>query len=88
MLSNGKSFPSLILSLFLCTEQDLTLIVHLLQYARTKTGIAPEFVQFRGEDFSITSAPFYILRPETVEAFYYLSVLTGDPIYRVSFSFF
>jgi len=28
------------------------------------------------------SASFYILRPEAVEAFYYLSVLTGDPIYR------
>jgi len=53
-------------------------------YARTKTGIAPEFVQFRGADDMVVpgSAPFYILRPETVEAFYYLSVLTGDPIYR------
>lgn len=26
--------------------------------------------------------PFYILRPEVVEAIYYLSFLTGDPIYR------
>ncbi|KAL7530357.1 hypothetical protein ACHAXR_009943 [Thalassiosira sp. AJA248-18] len=53
-------------------------------YARTKTGIAPEFVQFNGgDDMTVPrGAPFYILRPETVEAFYYLSVLTGDPIYR------
>ena len=58
-------------------------------YARTKTGIAPEFVQFKGGDDMIvpSSAPFYILRPETVEAFYYLSQLTGDPIYRVSILF-
>jgi hypothetical protein len=54
-------------------------------YARSKTGISPEYVQFGGSnDFSIpNNAPFYILRPEVVEAFYYLSVLTGDPIYRV-----
>ena len=53
-------------------------------YARTKTGISPEFVEFSGgNDFKVpSSAPFYILRPEAVEAFYYLSVLTGDPIYR------
>ncbi|KAL7553843.1 hypothetical protein ACHAWF_017442 [Thalassiosira exigua] len=52
-------------------------------YARMKTGIAPEFVRFHGEnDFAKSSAPFYILRPETVEAFYYLNKLTGDPIYR------
>ena len=55
-------------------------------YARMKTGIAPEFVQFSGEDDMRvgSGAPFYILRPETVEAFYYMSVLTGDPVYRVS----
>jgi mannosyl-oligosaccharide alpha-1,2-mannosidase len=29
-----------------------------------------------------SDAPYYILRPEAVEAFYYLSKLTGDPIYR------
>ena len=54
-------------------------------YARSKTGLSPEFVSFGGgEDFRIpSSAPFYILRPETLEAFYYLNKLTGDPIYRV-----
>ena len=53
-------------------------------YARTKSGLAPEYVDFEGSDDMETppSAPFYILRPETVEALYYLSKLTGDPIYR------
>ena len=77
-------------------------------YARSKTGISPEYVSFHGgNDFSIPSnavsicyffiftqftldlhlnipndQPFYILRPEVVEAIYYLSFLTGDPIYR------
>ena len=56
-------------------------------YARSKTGISPEYVRFEGDnDFTIPSnAPFYILRPEAVEAFYYLNKLTGDPIYRVRF---
>jgi mannosyl-oligosaccharide alpha-1,2-mannosidase len=53
-------------------------------YARTKSGLAPEFYTFEGDNDMIVSrnAPFYILRPEAVEAFYYLSKLTGDPIYR------
>ena len=55
-------------------------------YAKTKTGIAPEYARFTGANDMVVpgDAPFYILRPETVEAFYYLSKLTGDPIYRVS----
>jgi hypothetical protein len=53
-------------------------------YARSKTGISPEAVAFNGRnDFSQTVS-YYILRPEVVESFYYLSTLTGDPIYRVS----
>jgi mannosyl-oligosaccharide alpha-1,2-mannosidase len=57
-------------------------------YARTKSGLAPEFYQFQGSNDMVVAggAPFYILRPEVVEAFYYLSTLTGDPIYRVSFA--
>lgn len=55
-------------------------------YAKTKTGIAPEFMDFKMgsmDDMQVPmSAHFYILRPETVEAFYYLNKLTGDPIYR------
>jgi len=54
-------------------------------YARMKTGISPEAVQFskHGEDISpIPNAPFYILRPETLESFFILNYLTGDPTYR------
>jgi Glycosyl hydrolase family 47 len=48
------------------------------------TGISPEFVQFvKGSDFRIgAGAPHYLLRPETVESFFILNHLTGDPIYR------
>lgn len=53
-------------------------------YHRTATGISPEFVTFKdGSDMiTRTSAPFYILRPETAESLFYLHQLTGDPIYR------
>ena len=53
-------------------------------YARMETGIAAEFIQFRaGSDFHIGSgAPHYLLRPETVESFFILNQLTGDPVYR------
>lgn len=52
-------------------------------YHRTKSGIAPEFVRFDSNDMNTrTTAPFYILRPETAESLYVMSHLTGDPIYR------
>lgn len=53
-------------------------------YERQPTGIAPEYVDFRaGQDMVVPpSAPFYILRPETVESLYYLHQLTGHPVYR------
>jgi len=55
-------------------------------YARTKSGLSPEYVLFTGEhdDFRIPhgGARQYILRPEVVESLYYLNKLTGDPIYR------
>ena len=53
-------------------------------YARMPTGISPEYVQFyNGEDFDIGhGGPHYLLRPETVESFFVLYHLTGDPIYR------
>lgn len=71
----------------LTTARALTYTCYQM-YAKTRTGIAPEFVRFEGgDDMEVPdSAPFYILRPEAVEAFYYLSKLTGDPIYRVSLS--
>eukprot|EP00568_Trieres_chinensis_P005159 CAMPEP_0183300398 /NCGR_PEP_ID=MMETSP0160_2-20130417/6841_1 /TAXON_ID=2839 ORGANISM="Odontella Sinensis, Strain Grunow 1884" /NCGR_SAMPLE_ID=MMETSP0160_2 /ASSEMBLY_ACC=CAM_ASM_000250 /LENGTH=744 /DNA_ID=CAMNT_0025462807 /DNA_START=48 /DNA_END=2282 /DNA_ORIENTATION=- len=66
------------------TAKELTYTCYQM-YARTKTGISPEFVAFakRDRDFSPGSnAPYYILRPETVESFFILNKLTGDPIYR------
>jgi len=55
-------------------------------YARTKTGIAPEFVRFMGNDnqdmVKAPNAPFYLLRPETVETMFVLFQLTGDEVYR------
>jgi len=56
-------------------------------YRRQATGIAPEYVHFQpdaesndmvvGED-----APHNLLRPEAIEAIYYMHYYTGDPKYR------
>ena len=53
-------------------------------YHSTATGISPEFVNFDGgnELNTRTSAPFYILRPETAESLFIMHQLTKDPIYR------
>ena len=53
-------------------------------YARMPTGISPEFIQVQeGRDFEVgRGAPHYLLRPETVESFFVLYHLTGDPVYR------
>ena len=53
-------------------------------YARMNTGISPEFIQVQeGEDFVPgRGAPHYLLRPETVESFFVLYHLTGDPVYQ------
>ncbi len=53
-------------------------------YARSKSGLSPEFVRFdnRNDDFATGSAPYYILRPETVETLFVLYHLTKDPVYR------
>jgi mannosyl-oligosaccharide alpha-1,2-mannosidase len=52
-------------------------------YDRYDSGLAPEFVAFSGKnDFQPTSAPFYILRPETAESLFILHWITKDPIYR------
>lgn len=52
-------------------------------YAATPTGLSPEVVD-RWEEGPHPSREQsnYILRPETVESFYILHQLTGDPIYR------
>ena len=52
-------------------------------YERQNTKISPEYVEFpEGSDMVVTSAPFYILRPETAESLFILHQLTGDPRYR------
>ena len=53
-------------------------------YERQPTGISPEYVNWvSGNDFVVPpNAPFYILRPETVESLYILHTITGHPIYR------
>jgi mannosyl-oligosaccharide alpha-1,2-mannosidase len=53
-------------------------------YARMKTGISPEFIQFYPDKDFVPGrgAPHYLLRPEAVESFFILNQLTGDPIYR------
>lgn len=53
-------------------------------YHSTASGIAPEYVTFDGgNDMNTkTSAPFYILRPETAESLFVLHQLTKDPTYR------
>eukprot|EP00698_Gefionella_okellyi_P012129 TRINITY_DN3238_c0_g1_i2.p1 TRINITY_DN3238_c0_g1~~TRINITY_DN3238_c0_g1_i2.p1 ORF type:complete len:551 (+),score=95.88 TRINITY_DN3238_c0_g1_i2:78-1655(+) len=51
-------------------------------YHRSPCGISPESVYFRGgEDFS-AGAAYYILRPETVETFFYLWRITKDQKWR------
>jgi mannosyl-oligosaccharide alpha-1,2-mannosidase len=51
------------------------------RYAHTKTGLSPESVHTH-KKMKSSHAAYYMLRPETVESFYILSTLTGDPIYR------
>lgn len=49
-------------------------------YARYPSGLAPELVHFRPN--MQAGADFYILRPEAVEAFFYMWRLTGDEVFR------
>ena len=52
-------------------------------YARMKTGLAPEFVQFTSRDLEAgRSAVFNIGRPETVESLFVLWYYTQDPRWR------
>jgi len=53
-------------------------------YARSKTGISPEWIQFQsGSDFRPgRQGSHYLLRPEAFESFFILSYLTKDPVYR------
>jgi len=54
-------------------------------YSRQATGISPELVHFKNnrEDFVVPSdASYYILRPETVESFFYMYRFTGNKKYQ------
>ena len=70
-------------------KRDMTLAKAMLytcyqMYRRTKTGIAPEYVEFPGgRDLQPAGrAPFYILRPETAESMFVLYQITGNPMYQ------
>ena len=73
--ANSQFIPTLVQALTYTCYQT---------YARMATGISPEYVQFfKGDDFRIgAGAPHYLLRPETIESFFILNHLTGDPVYR------
>eukprot|EP01112_Ceratiomyxa_fruticulosa_P004351 TRINITY_DN1486_c0_g2_i10.p1 TRINITY_DN1486_c0_g2~~TRINITY_DN1486_c0_g2_i10.p1 ORF type:complete len:541 (-),score=118.09 TRINITY_DN1486_c0_g2_i10:163-1785(-) len=51
-------------------------------YKRQESGLAPELVRFYPNSDMRPGANHYILRPETVESFFVLYRLTGDPIYQ------
>ena len=52
-------------------------------YAAKATGLSPEIVsEWDSGPEATPRDSFYILRPETVESFFVLHQLTGDPIYR------
>jgi len=51
-------------------------------YVRQATGIGPEMVSFWSNDDFVPVENSYILRPETVESFYVLHWITGDPTYQ------
>jgi len=52
-------------------------------YQNTETGAAPEAVSFNEKHHDLKAqnrSEYYLLRPETVESFYILNKLTGDPV--------
>jgi hypothetical protein len=50
-------------------------------YARQATGLAPEFVRFNGGGMTVGAA-HNLLRPEAIEALFYMWRFTKDPKYR------
>ena len=52
------------------------------RYAHTQTGLSPEAVDTNNDIIASPNGKYYLMRPETVESFYILNKLTGDPIYR------
>jgi len=51
-------------------------------YKQQPTGIAPERVKRMQMDLKATDTREYILRPEALEAWFYMQQLSGDPLYR------
>jgi len=50
-------------------------------YAQQRTGLAPEFVRFTGSGMTV-GAGHNLLRPEAIEALFYMWRFTKDPKYR------
>ena len=50
-------------------------------YAKQATGLAPEFVRFNGGGMTV-GAGHNLLRPEAIEALFYMWRFTKDPKYR------
>eukprot|EP00760_Papus_ankaliazontas_P019459 PhM_4_TR18027/c0_g1_i1/m.93096/K01230/MAN1; mannosyl-oligosaccharide alpha-1,2-mannosidase len=61
--------------------RGLTDTCHLM-YSKQRTGIAPEIVEFPGNQDFINGAPYYLLRPETAEAYFYMWRTTREQKYR------
>ena len=51
-------------------------------YKMTRTGLAPEVSEFQGGSDMTPGPAYYILRPETIEAFFYMWRFTKDQKYR------
>ena len=51
-------------------------------YARTKTGLSPEFVRFSARGDMTVGAAHNLLRPEAIEAIFYMWRFTKDVKYR------
>jgi len=61
--------------------EGLTETCH-LAYAKQRTGIAPEVIEFQDKQDFVNGEPFYLLRPETVESYFYMWRLTKNVTYR------
>eukprot|EP00759_Apiculatamorpha_spiralis_P047832 PhF_6_TR43354/c0_g1_i1/m.66416/K01230/MAN1; mannosyl-oligosaccharide alpha-1,2-mannosidase len=61
--------------------EGITETCHLM-YAKQLSGIAPETAEFPGGSDFVNGSPYYLLRPETAESYFYLWRLTRDVKYR------
>jgi mannosyl-oligosaccharide alpha-1,2-mannosidase len=67
--------------MYMAAAQSLTHTCYQM-YHRLPTHLAPETVRFVDGQDMVPQTNWYILRPETAEALFYLHQLTGHPIYR------